>query len=160
MLPIFANVKKSVAKLKGEPATAAAETVVAESAADPVTVHAPATVATFVARRRESYTTRTLTHAAAAPASTRSSFAPAALAATAAIARASNPRVFTADRPRFHSACATIAMTTGVIPYSTPATFGSAPYRVYPQAIAITMIIAGTMNESPATTRPGQPPRP
>ncbi len=85
---------------------------------------------------------------------------PAALAASAATASAIKPRVLIAERPRFHRARVTIAMTTGFMPYSTPATSGSWPYRTYPQPTTMTMIVAGMMNERPATRRPGQPPRP
>ena len=70
---------------------------------------------------------------------------------------AASAAVFTAVRPSPISACATMAITTGLMPCSSAAVSGSPPYCSYAQATPETMQNAGRMNAAPAVTarKPG-----
>ena len=50
-------------------------------------------------------------------------------------------------------------MITGLIPYSNHTAAGTVPYRVYAEAKAVTITMAGMMKQAPATSNPRQPAR-
>src|SRR5690606_17424851 len=113
-----ANVRNSVVRLKFATVVARAEALT-----DAGSGTAPSIA---VNHRRCAEWSRIITMAAAA--STSSSGTPRATATTPATVTAASRGVLIAVRPSAQSACATIAITTGLTPYSTPATSGSDPY--------------------------------
>src|SRR5215472_6053382 len=71
--------------------------------------------------------TETAAATIAAPSRVNSGSTPRYISAAASTPRTARKVVFPAVRPSFHSACATIAITTALIPYSALLTCGSDP---------------------------------